>query len=1053
MRIRSLRSLAPLLPLFALGCGGGGGGGRTSTPLITIPQPEGAFVITDPNDLIGGPASQGAPGDILMRNDRIQAVIKTDTDETGAPKAGGGRSLASIAEYPGAIVDADLVRTDPAEERDLLGGVAPMLNLESTPNPAPPPGGGPAFEIVQDVGTLSVRVTALDDPLHAANLSSVRRVLSRLGLPFPRLAAARDDRNLPVEIVTTYTLASGANYIAIETEVRNVGAEDLRLPVGDYVKAHAPLAQFTPAAGFGSRVTLNFSAPLIAYAGANEAAPVSYGYLAEPVDFTGDGRPEASTALSLDPATLVVHGEDAAQLLNNANPRRLLRPGESLAFRRWLIVGGGDVSEITNTGHEILGDPVGWVEGVVASPRGPVAGAGVTFLTPDLDQDSELDFFTRLIQGFTFVPAAHARTDASGRYRVALPAGLYAAASDIPGHPYAQAGTRPGQPGTRAVSVVAGFTETENFVHPAAGRLLVAVADETGAPLPARVTVVGVDPSRDPVVDLGVRVLFFFFPLFNAGYFADVTDDPLPWGVSRVVFAGADGVAGPVDLEPGTYQVSVSRGPAYSNWLGRAVIAPGDAPTTVAATITRVVDVSGLLAADLNQRSSRSPDARMTPEEQLLANAAEGIDLFVAADRERVTDLAGLAQAMGLSGLVRPVAGASLATFDYGRYTLFPLAADAAVPDWSVADEASPPPPGAGYPSDGAFVDSPRQIYAKARAGALAGGGIIQIERVNDPERGQFALLGVDTKPVPPTSATPAAEVRMDPAEGNRPGVPPGRGLFDPGFDAAELWVGGGNREISRFLTENAGDWFNLLNQGLRVGGTGNSAGRGPVFAPLGSPRNYLLVPGGAPDCDLGCPEVVAAVREGRGFATNGPIVRASVGAATYGDTAAAPGGAATLRVRVESPGWAPFDRIRVFRGTTPQALVNVPQDVVNCVPDGSRVAAGAAPAYGIEGRETAGRSTAAGNLTVTETVVGPAIRGASRFSAETDIQLSGITAPSWIVVVVDGTCGQSAPLFPVVPTDLRSTQNPDLAALEDHAADENGVRAFAFTNPIYVAP
>ncbi|MCA9772105.1 MAG: hypothetical protein KC466_06830, partial [Myxococcales bacterium] len=289
--------------------------------------------------------------------------------------------------------------------------------------------------------------------------------------------------------------------------------------------------------------------------------------------------------------------------------------------------------------------------------------------------------------------------------------------------------------------------------------------------------------------------------------------------------------------------------------------------------------------------------------------------------------------------------------------------------------------------------------------------------------------------------------------------------LFSADFDAIEIWNGGGNAQIDRLMLESAGDWFNLLNQGLRKTATGNASGRGRTAEPPGSPRNYVLTdtPLDTIDCAAGCSEIVEAIRAGRSFVTNGPIVRASIGGATYGDTAQAPGGNATLQVDVSSPGWARFDRIRVFVGARPQVVTNfLDRYSVECTATGALrnpssasypIVPVVAPGGGEVDIATASRSEAAGDLTITEEVVDAAIPGATRWTASVDIPLTGITAPTWVVVFVDGTCGQSAPLFPVVPNSLLKAQNPDLTAMMDHDTLENGVRALAFTNPIYVRP
>jgi hypothetical protein len=59
----------------------------------------------------------------------------------------------------------------------------------------------------------------------------------------------------------------------------------------------------------------------------------------------------------------------------------------------------------------------------------------------------------------------------------------------------------------------------------------------------------------------------------------------------------------------------------------------------------------------------------------------------------------------------------------------------------------------------------------------------------------------------PPKSSQPASERRLNPAVAN---------LFDAGFDALEVIGTDGRPATQHFVGENIGDWFNMLNQGIR---------------------------------------------------------------------------------------------------------------------------------------------------------------------------------------------------------------------------------------------
>ena len=80
-----------------------------------------------------------------------------------------------------------------------------------------------------------------------------------------------------------------------------------------------------------------------------------------------------------------------------------------------------------------------------------------------------------------------------------------------------------------------------------------------------------------------------------------------------------------------------------------------------------------------------------------------------------------------------------------------------------------------------------------------------------------------------------------------------------------------------------------------------------------------------------------------------------------------------------------------------------------------------------------------------------PAIPGAKHWEATTTLNLTGLAADSWVIILVRGTDGVSHPRFPVNPASIRRTGNTTLANLTDGNLGEDGVLALGFTNPIYI--
>src|SRR5262249_2335273 len=153
---------------------------------------------------------------------------------------------------------------------------------------------------------------------------------------------------------------------------------------------------------------------------------------------------------------------------------------------------------------------------------------------------------------------------------------------------------------------------------------------------------------------------------------------------------------------------------------------------------------------------------------------------------------------------------AEITTFDYGHFNSWPVTVDPGRLDGGSVDHGRAPlMPGTDFPAFGSFNLSPGEIIDAAHAEPLA--NLIRITH----SRSHFDRdgLGIDTGAVPPQSSTNPVTRRLNPALAN---------LFDADFDALEVWIGTDGRSgaINEFIGENAGDWFNLLNQGILRTGT-----------------------------------------------------------------------------------------------------------------------------------------------------------------------------------------------------------------------------------------
>ncbi len=107
-------------------------------------------------------------------------------------------------------------------------------------------------------------------------------------------------------------------------------------------------------------------------------------------------------------------------------------------------------------------------------------------------------------------------------------------------------------------------------------------------------------------------------------------------------------------------------------------------------------------------------------------------------------------------------------------------------------------------------------------------------------------------------------------------------------------------------------DWYRLLNCGLRVPLVGAS-GKDSNDIVLGSMRTFARL---QPGEELSCKTWIEAVRAGRTFVSNGPLLTLTVAGQGPGTTIALSAETPTVRVRAEAQGTRPLERLEiVFNG------------------------------------------------------------------------------------------------------------------------------------------
>ncbi|HEV8322031.1 MAG TPA: CehA/McbA family metallohydrolase [Myxococcota bacterium] len=810
--------------------------------------PASARVAAGPADLVAGPMAIGLPGDFVLENDHLRVVIE-----------GPGRNVA-VNPYGGNLLDADVRRGGAAADpgRDALGEVGLLVDIVGTSDAAEvtvlSAGGGCAPAAVRARGTY-----VLSDYINPN--TTVATVLP--GGLMPGL-----DEPWPLDVQVDYVLAPDDRHVTMLTTLTATAPAaaggDVPVALGYLVHGGRDDA-FLPGAGgfesplFGAFDFLRFEGDGVAYA----LVPVAAGVTDRLI-------------ISIGGAYVMFHDAMAVQLLGfpSTAPVRLA-PGASVSYETWFVV-GGTLAEVEEEAARARGAPACvHVRGLVQEEdsAAPIGGADVSAIALAGD-GTEGDVLT------------HTVSDAGGEVELCLRGGAHVAlVAGQTGRPYAGGGPEPARVAFDVPAVEAGGAGAgtdggtgggvPDFVLPLprTGALAGTVVGDDGLPLPARLTVLGVDPSPPRAV------------LHGTGR------DPIAPGV----VAAHDSVDGTFafTLEPGDYDVVVTRGPEYSLVRLPLTVAAG-AITPVAATLHRVLDTTGYLSGDLHVHAQMSPDSTVLHAARVANAAAEGVEVIVSTDQAFLTDYEPVIGDVGAEPWITSIVGEEVATPDYGHFNLFPLVPDPlqhnrGANDFSGRDVEGiidlRPDLAAGVPAI-AQINHPRALPARG-----LGNYFTQIDLTFDATGPHVGAMAVD--PV---------VVRLA----------PDAQLLSERFDTMEVMTWANVQGLS--------DWFNFLNAGVRFTATGNSDTHTVYVESSGWPRNFIGV-GGDDPATLSPADLAAALRAGASTVSFGPFLtiaaRPSGGGAEVGlggtlDASAA-AGAAEIVVRLQAADWVDVDRIDLY--------------------------------------------------------------------------------------------------------------------------------------------
>ena len=385
---------------------------------------------------------------------------------------------------------------------------------------------------------------------------------------------------------------------------------------------------------------------------------------------------------------------------------------------------------------------------------------------------------------------------------------------------------------------------------PAFGRLRVAVADRRDRHVPGKVSFIGLAPTGTP----------YFLPV-----------NPIATGRSweslkNVVYPPAEGVE--VVLPAGTYLATSSRGPEFSVETRVVEVLSGE-PRDLRFTVDRALETPGLVSVDSHMHTQYSDGSVLVPQ-RVRSAVAEGVDVVFSADHNTIIDYGPAIARLGLAGEVAFIPGVEV-TARTG----------------SIHFNSLPVGLRPGEPNGGAISvrdETPTKLFALARA--KDPGSLVHLNHPRSGTLGYFNNYNLD----PEKAAFADA-------------------LFDLDFEVMEALNGAKFDRDNRRAIE---DWFHLLNRGYPIRIVATSDAHGIDGGETGYARTYVLmaepVAGRIDQAAL-----VAALRKGRAFVSNGPVVTVRAnGKATFGDMVEAKKGRVDLDIAVTGAPWLDVAEVRL---------------------------------------------------------------------------------------------------------------------------------------------
>lgn len=833
------------------------------------------YQLDSADELPSGPMVEARPGDWVMENDRLKVFIE-----------GLDRAM-SPCPYGGNIVDAQVKMPDGALSEDNTGEICLMVNVGQTFAPE-------RFDVVRDGADGGAIVLAVSGRLELLDFLDVETMADDYAPGILDGVSIDPNTIIPSEITRYFILKPGDTNVRVVGALKNLSDETQHLVVGHLMRGGGHGHYFNPLSqlkgwGYVSLGLDNLGGeplPFVAYSGPTGG----YAYVPEPVESLRrdpEDLPRGGVQAAISGVSVSLVGRDGLADTLLASKRQLktmpgllhLDPGEVGIIDHREYFGGGALSTITDAIYQDFDIDTGALYGRVLGPDGePVAAVEVTAVNAAGQAISQ------------------ARTDAEGRYEMIAPVGEYQLR--------ARRGMQISREEVGAALDKDGRAEA-NLALKDIATIQVKITTPDGAPTPGRVSLLCEEECPDMPTSLE----------------QDITSDRLPGGFSHVTWAGVDGAV-ELEVAPGKYRVSVSRGVTWSIWPADAPedggelldLAEGDAEV-VEAEIAPVVDTTGVLNGDFHVHGITSADSVVRPESRVLGFMGDGVDVLVSSDHDYIYDYAPMVAELDAARQIATLVGVEITTPNIGHFNSFPMRQDLedrrnGALDW-------------GSDSDN-FNATPAEIFAWMDQ--------------NKPDTSEAVVKQINHAQgtIPPLKADVLRGISFADAAGRRmePSTPDpasgDTGLWSDEFNALEIMNG---PDMPKFWTIMRW-WLTMISRGFSPTGTAVTDTH-RLYSDLGGiPRTFVFVDPAHDSAETFDEDVfTTAITEGRAVGSNGPFFRVEL-ANQAGDTAGlgelleSEDDAVTARITVDVPEWLPVDTIDIYSNLDADEIITAPGEV-----------------------------------------------------------------------------------------------------------------------------